>query len=173
MKEGSKLIFSDKDIQNRISCLSNELNNYYLNETVVIIGVLNGCFMFIADLVKKIDFNCEIDFVKVSTYKDNLTPINKPSVSFDGINNLKNKNILIVDDIVDSGSTINYLYDYFGKFSPKQIKSCCLVKKGKKNSLIDWIGFNFSGNFIYGYGMDYMSKYRNLNSIYEISSKNE
>ena len=169
MKEKSKLLFSDNDIQKRILSLSEDLNSHYHGKNVVIIGVLNGCFMFVSDLAKHLKFNFKLDFIKVSTYKDSLNPVNKPSVNFTINENLKGKCILIIDDIVDSGNTMNFLNDYFEKFSPKEIKSCCLIKKDKKNSDIDWIGFHFSGNFVYGYGMDYMSKYRNLNSIYELN----
>ncbi len=170
----SRKVFSSQDIQNRISSIAVKINDYYKSEEdVVIIGVLNGCFMFMSDLLKKINFKCELDFVKISTYKDSFKPVNAPSLKYDNFLTLKDKNLIIIDDIIDSGKTITYLKEYFNRFSPKEIKTCCLVVKDDKYSDIDWFGFNFSGNFIYGYGMDYMSKYRNLDSIYEVEETYE
>ncbi|OUW63058.1 MAG: hypothetical protein CBD58_00670 [bacterium TMED198] len=174
MNPKSRIIFSNQDIQKRISSIAENLNDFYKNqEDIVIIGVLNGCFMFMSDLLKKINFKCEIDFVKISTYKNNFKPVNDPSLKYDNFIDLKNKNLIIIDDIVDSGKTIKYLKKYFNRFSPNEIKTCCLIIKDDKFSDIDWFGFNFSGNFIYGYGMDYMSQFRNLDSIYEVEDTNE
>lgn len=163
---------SEEKIQNRVKELAAEISNDYKNTVPVFIGVLNGSFIFMSDLIKEISIQCEIDFFKLSSYGD-------AKISSGDVKMLKELNcdvtgrdIIIVEDIVDSGLSIKYIEELFSREKPNSVKVVSLLVKPqslKYKVKIDYIGFDIPGKFVLGYGLDYAQKYRNLKSIYVLS----
>ena len=176
-------IKSDKDltihlskdrIDARIKQIARQLRKKFSNDYPVIIGVLNGSFIFLADLVRLFEFDCEIDFVKANSYvgkkSSGRVKLDK-GVSID----LKNRRVILVEDIIDSGLTIEFLYEHILSLDPKDITIVTLLSKKnnyKLNFNIDIIGFEIGSDFIVGYGLDLNQRYRNLNSLYRLNGKN-
>ena len=163
-----KEYIDEKKIKERVEILGESITKEYKNQNdLTIICVLKGSFIFLADLVREIKLDLLIEFIDISSY-DGMSrgelKLNK-DINF----NVKNKNILIVEDIVDSGNTINFIFEYINKEKPKSIKIATLFFKPEAynfNMKIDWIGFNISNEFIVGYGLDHNEIFRNKKSIY-------
>ena len=166
-------LLSERQIQERIAELGAQLTNDYAGTIPVFIGVLNGSFSFMSDLIKNVDLDCEIDFFKLSSYGDrkissgNGTVVKELNCDVDG------RDIIIVEDIVDSGLSIKYIEDLFNENNPKSMKVVSLLRKPeslKYNVKIDYIGFDIESRFVIGYGLDYAQKFRNLRSIYVLKN---
>ena len=167
-------VYLSKDrINTRIKEIASQLSNEFFKENPVIIGVLNGSFMFLADLVRLFDFDCEIDFVKANSYVGKESS-GKVKLDKDVTVNIDNRRVILVEDIIDSGLTIDYLYEHILSFGPKDITIVTLLSKKnnyKLNFNIDIIGFEIGSDFVVGYGLDLDHKYRNLDSLYELKPK--
>ena len=168
-------VYLSKDkINSRIKEIASQLSNKFSNENPVIIGVLNGSFIFLADLVRLLDFDCEIDFVKANSYvgkESSGKVVLDKGVSID----INNRRVILVEDIIDSGLTIDYLYEHILSLKPKDITIVTLLSKKnnyKSNFNIDVIGFEIGSDFVVGYGLDLNHKYRNLDSLYGLKEKN-
>ena len=162
-------LLTEEKIQLRISELARQLSNDYRGKLPVFIGVLNGSFLFMSDLIKCLDIDCEIDFFKLSSYGDEKISSGKVRLLKELNCDVDGRDIIIVEDIVDSGLSLKYIEDLFAEKHPNSIKVISLLVK--PNSLkydvkIDYIGFNIDSQFVIGYGLDYAQKYRNLRSIY-------
>ena len=168
-------IYLSKDrIDTRIKEIAIQLSNRFSNECPVIIGVLNGSFMFLSDLVRLFDFECEIDFVKANSYVGKESS-GKVKLHKDVSIDINNRRVIIVEDIIDSGLTIEFLYKHILSFNPKDITIVTLLSKKnnyKLNFKIDFIGFEIDSDFVVGYGLDLNHKYRNLDSLYGLKEKN-
>jgi hypoxanthine phosphoribosyltransferase len=163
------------DIQSKINGLASELNADYGDKEVLFIAVLNGSFMFASDLMKKIDLNCEISFVKVSSYVGTSSMGRVDELI--GLNaDVSEKHIVIIEDIVDTGITLDKIHVLLSAGDPLSIKTCALLYKpdafkGKKKP--DYIGFSIPNSFVVGYGLDYDEKGRNLEEIYQLKTVEE
>ena len=161
----------EDEIQSRINALASIINNDYKGKEVLFIAVLNGVFMFATDLLKKIKLECEISFIKVSTYKGTSSTSNL--IDLIGLTtDLKNKEIIILDDIVDTGFTLSEIEKTIKKSNPKSLKTCALLFKPKAfkgNQKPHYIGFEIPNLFVVGYGLDYNQKGRNYSEIYQIT----
>jgi len=166
-KEFTVLISAEK-IQERVSDIAGQINNDYRNKTPLFIGVLNGAFLFTADLFKKIDLTCELSFVRVSSYSG--TSSTGTVRNLIGLNeDLKDRDIIVIEDIVDTGDTMVYLLDELKKHSPASVRLATAVFKPKalRHPIRpDYVGFELPPAFIVGYGLDYDGIGRNLNDIY-------
>jgi len=163
---------TEEKIQKRIDELGEKINKEYKTKLPIFIGVLNGSFMFMADLLKRIDINCEVDFFKLSSYGDEKISSGKVRLLKELNADVKDRHLVIVEDIVDSGLSISYIEEMFKDHNPASMKvASLLVKPGsiKYKVKIDYIGFEISDKFVIGYGLDYAQKYRNLKSIYVLS----
>lgn len=163
-------IISEELIKDKVKDISSKISRKFMGKNPVIIGVLNGSFVFLSDLIRNIEINCELDFIKVSSY---INSSNRGKIELELKNKIKldNREIIIVEDIIDSGNTLSFLYDHFKKLNVKSISSAVLLNKyqiNKKKIILDWIGFNIEDNFVVGYGLDYNNYFRNLKSIYKI-----
>lgn len=159
-------------IQKRIKELAEQISHDYNGKIPIFIGVLNGAFIFLADLIKKVTINCEIDFFKLSSYGDSKISSGNVRLLKELNCDVNGRDIIIVEDIVDSGLSIKFIEEIFNKHTPKSIKVCSLLMKPeslKYDIKIDYIGFKIPGKFVIGYGLDYAQKYRNLKSIYALS----
>lgn len=155
-------------IAKRVKEIADELNHDLKNKDVIFISILNGAFMFTTDLLKNINLNCIVSFVKLSSYNgDQTTGIVNELI---GINeDLAAKTIVVVEDIIDTGNSLNYVLKKLKKIQPKEIKIVSLLFKPdayQHDYTIDYIGFVIPNDFIVGYGLDYNGFGRNLNEIY-------
>ena len=157
-------------IQKEVSALAAQINRDFAGEDVVFIAVLNGSFMFASDLLKSISIPCEISFVKMSSYHGTESMGRVDELIGLG-NDVKGKSIIIVEDIIDSGITIDKMISLIGMENPKQVKICSLLFKPdafKGKFEPDYVGFSIPNAFVVGYGLDYNEKGRNLDAIYQI-----
>jgi hypoxanthine phosphoribosyltransferase len=169
-------LLTEEQIQLRISELAKQLSNDYKGKLPVFIGVLNGSFLFMSDLIKSLDIDCEIDFFKLSSYGDEKISSGKVKLIKELNCDVDGRDIIIVEDIVDSGLSIKYIEDLFAEKHPISMKVISLLVKPhslKYNVKIDYIGFNIDSQFVIGYGLDYAQKYRNLRSIYVLKQDSE
>ena len=162
------MYLSKDDINNRLKEMANQLSEKYCDECPVIIGILNGSFVFMADLIRKIDFECEIDFMKVNSYVGKETS-GKVQLEKDININIDNRRVIIVEDIIDSGLTIDYLHKHISAYNPKDITIVTLLSKNNNYTLnfnIDIVGFEITSEFVVGYGLDLDQRFRQLDSLY-------
>jgi len=163
---------SEKTIQSRIKELADTISKDYEGKVPVFIGVLNGSFIFMSDLVKNIGIDCEIDFFKLSSYGDEKISSGNVKLIKELNCDVNGRDLLIVEDIVDSGLSIKFIEELINQHHPTSMKVVSLLVK--PNSLrydvkIDYIGFEIPSQYVIGYGLDYAQKYRNLRSIYMLS----
>jgi hypoxanthine phosphoribosyltransferase len=152
--------------------MAEQISQDYKGKIPIFIGVLNGAFIFLSDLIKNISVDCEIDFFKLSSYGDSKISSGNVRLLKELNCDVNGRDIIIVEDIVDSGLSIKYIEEIFEKHTPNSMKVCTLLLKPeslKFNVKIDYIGFNIPSKFVIGYGLDYAQKFRNLRSIYSLS----
>lgn len=162
-------------IKDKVKDLGASISSYYdKDSTLTIVCVLKGSLLFTADLIREIRLNTNIEFLDLSSYcgiTRGKVVLNK-DINF----SIEGKEVLIVEDIVDSGNTINFILNQFKKKKAKSVKVVTLIFKPDAynfNMKIDWIGFNIKNEFIVGYGLDYNQMYRNEKSIYIIKNEQE
>jgi hypoxanthine phosphoribosyltransferase len=163
------LLLEYDQIEKRIRLIGIQLNVDYENRVPVFIGVLNGSFIFLADLIKEITISSEITFVKIASYQGTENTGNMKEVI--GLEmDLKGRDVIIVEDIIDTGATLNYLLEKVKKQEPASVSVCTLLIKPKslKHSIeeIRYTGFEIPEGFVVGYGLDYKGLGRNLRDIY-------
>ncbi|NQV74766.1 MAG: hypoxanthine phosphoribosyltransferase [Bacteroidetes bacterium] len=169
-KKNFELMLEYEQIKKRIRLLAIQLNVDFENRIPVFIGVLNGSFIFLADLIKEIHISSEVSFVKVSSYEGEKSS-GKIKKEIGLQMPLKDRDVIIVEDIVDSGKTLEYLLKMINQENPASVNVCTLLLK--PNSLkvkidqINYIGFEISDEFVVGYGLDYNGLGRNLKDIYK------
>ena len=155
----------NKDITNRSKVIAQDINNEYDGESIIFVGLLKGCLPFMSSILKSLDCKYTSCFITVSSYKG----FKSGKINFESDltkNDVYNKNIIIVDDIIDTGKSIKYVKDYLEKLKPKKIKIASLLVKDRSLKLSDWFGFKISDDFVIGYGMDLDDKFRDLEDIY-------
>lgn len=164
---------SAEQIQNRVKELALQISEEYKSSIPIFIGVLNGSFLFLSDLIRYATVDCEIDFFKLSSYGDAKISSGKVKLLKELNCDVNDRDIIIVEDIVDTGLSIKYIEELFEEKSPRSMKvASLLVKAGslKYNVKIDYIGFTIPDKFVIGYGLDYAQKYRNLKGIYVLNT---
>ena len=167
-----KKLIDKKAINNNIKQMGADITKYYQNNPITVVSILKGSLLFTSDLIREIDIEMNIEFLKIASYKGTKRKSIKSDSSIDF--NIKGKNILIVEDIVDSGNTVNYIVSEFRKYNPNSIKIATLLFKPNSynfNMKIDWIGFNIKDDFVVGYGLDYNELHRNKKSIYKLNDE--
>jgi len=170
-----KISISAAEIQTIINGIAARINHDMVGKDIVFIGILNGSFMFAADLMKKIKLPCQITFLKFSSYQG--TSSTGQVRNLIGINeDLKGKTLIILEDIVDTGITLEHIVSQLKTYEPEDIKIATLIFKPKayqKNIFLDYIGMEIPNNFIVGYGLDYDGFGRNLEDIYTLITPEE
>jgi hypoxanthine phosphoribosyltransferase len=159
------IIISETDIKQRVKKIAEEIENDFNNQEIIFIIVLKGSFVFAADLIREMKGDIKIDFISVSSYSDQTETTGKVKLLKDIDANITNQNVVVVEDIIDSGLTLNFLRDHLKMHRPKQIKICTLLDKPERRKAelpVDYIGFVIPDEFIVGYGIDYAQLYRNL-----------
>lgn len=165
-----EIFIEHEKIIDAISAVAKKINKELKGQDVIFIGILNGSFLFAADLFKQIDFECQITFLKVASYSGTTSTGTVKRLI--GINeDIHNKTVVILEDIIDSGHTIDNIIRQLKGYEPKQIKIATLLFKPKayqQKIPIDYIGLEIPNDFIVGYGLDYDGFGRNLKSIYKV-----
>jgi len=164
-------VISQETIQKRITEIAEHLNEDYADRNPIFIGVLNGSFLFIADLVKHITIPCEITFTKLASYYGGTATSGKIREDIDLVVDIKNRNVIIIEDIVDTGNTLNYLVEKLYLRKPASIRVCSLLLKPMSIEIsveeLEYVGFHIDNDFVIGYGLDYKEQGRNLLDIYK------
>lgn len=166
VKDKIKVLIEKENLEKRIDELALEIQNDYLNKDILVICILKGSLFFTVDLTKRIkNHKLEIDFMRISSYGDELISSGNINIIKDLESDINGRNVLIVEDIIDSGNTLYYLKDILEKRNPKSLKICTLLDKKSrrvKNIVPDYIGFEIENKFVVGYGLDYKDCFRNL-----------
>lgn len=162
---------TEKEIKDAIKQLAKKLQKDYQDENPIFIGILNGSFLFTADLVREFDGNCEVTFLRMASYEGTASTGNVQTVL--GIKeDIKDRNVIIIEDIVDTGNTVEKLYEVLSKEQPSSLKIATLLFKPnayKKDIPIDYVAITVGNEFLVGYGLDYDGLGRNLKDIYIIN----
>jgi len=164
------LLIKSSEIKQKVHDLGKQITNDYQNKNLLIIGILKGSFIFLADLIRSIDINTEIDFIRVSSYKNEMTPGNIELVTDLGIP-INDRDVLLVEDLLDNGGTLNFIREKILSKQPASFKTCVLLNKKKTRQFdirIDYIGFEIEDKFVVGYGTDFAQQGRNLPDIYVV-----
>ncbi|TET43443.1 MAG: hypoxanthine phosphoribosyltransferase [Dehalococcoidia bacterium] len=166
-----KIIINRDEIAKAIDRLAREINRDYQGKHPLLVSVLRGSFMFTADLIRQLDLPLELDFVRLSSYGTARESSGRVKVVQGTKTPVKDKDVLVVEDIVDTGITISFLLDYLRKKQPASLKVCTLTDKPSRRRVpvpIDYRGFTVPNKFIVGYGLDCDQKFRNLPDIYTL-----
>ena len=168
-----KLLISESDIKKRVKTLADKINEDYKDKKPIFVGILNGCYVFMADLLREITLDIEVDFVKIRSYEgDSSTGTIKlrKDISAD----INGRDIIIVEDIIDSGFTINFLVNRLRNSGPKSVSVATILFKKEVAKLdfeVDYVGFEIPPEFVVGYGLDYDEKYRDLKDVMVLESE--
>ncbi|WP_227397278.1 hypoxanthine phosphoribosyltransferase [Jeotgalibacillus aurantiacus] len=164
-KDIEKVLYTEEQLQDKIKELGAELTEEYQDKYPLAIGVLKGAMPFMADLIKRMDVYLEMDFMDVSSYGNSTVSSGEVKIIKDLNTKVEGRDILILEDIIDSGLTLHYLVDLFKYRKAKSIKIVTLLDKpsGRKADIkADYVGFIVPDEFVVGYGLDYAERYRNL-----------
>lgn len=164
---------SSSTIQQRIKELAVTINSDYKGKTPIVLGVLNGAALFTVDLFKQLEMECELSFIRVSSYHGGLTTTGQVSSVIGLKENIEGRHVLLVEDIIDTGVTVKHLFEELRKLKPASLKIATALFKPEalKHPITpDYIGFKVAPDFLVGYGLDYDGIGRNLNDIYVLKS---
>ena len=162
-----KVLISEEEIRRRVGELASQVESDFAGRDLVVVGLLTGTLMFLADLVREIDLPLRLDFIGVSSYGDGTEScklIFTKELKLDVVN----RDVLLVDDILDTGKTLRAVINKLEGMTPRQVRTCVLLSKKARREYdipADYIGFEISDEFVVGYGLDYAEKYRNLRHI--------
>ncbi|OIP26722.1 MAG: hypoxanthine phosphoribosyltransferase [Dehalococcoidia bacterium CG2_30_46_19] len=163
-----KVLISREEIKNTVARLAKEIKEDYHDTQPLLISVLKGSFMFMADLIRQLDLPVEIDFIKLSSYGAGMKSSGEVKVVQELKTPIKGRDVLVIEDVVDTGLTISFLLNYLRKKKPASLKLCALTDKPSRHKApvsIDYLGFTLPDKFIVGYGLDLNEKFRNLPDI--------
>ncbi|MEA4986797.1 MAG: hypoxanthine phosphoribosyltransferase [Anaerovorax sp.] len=166
--EFGEILISEEQLRERTKELGKQITEDYKGESILAVCILKGAVLFMTDLIREIDLDVMIDFMSVSSYGASTKSSGVVRILKDLDTAIEGKNVLIVEDIVDSGLTLKYLKDYLLGRKPKSLKICTLLDKPARRTAdvtADYFGFEVGDQFIVGYGLDYNQKYRNLSYI--------
>lgn len=166
MKDDIKeILLSEEQIAKVVKKIADEISSDYKDKNPLIISVLKGSFVFMADLVRQITIPCAIDFMSISSYGKGTRTSGEVKINKDLDTKIESRHVIIVEDILDSGLTLSYILDMFKARGPASVKLCTLLDKPDRRKIpvdIDYKGFIIPDEFVVGYGLDYNEKYRNL-----------
>ena len=163
--EFGEVMIGKEQLQRRIVELGAEISQDYKGESILAVCVLKGAVIFMSDLIREFNVDTKIDFMAVSSYGASTASSGVVRILKDLDSNIAGENLLIVEDIIDSGLTLRYLKDYLLARNPKSLKICTLLDKPERRAAevkADYVGFTIENKFIVGYGLDYNQMYRNL-----------
>ena len=159
------VMISEKEIADKVKAIAKQIEKDYEGEELLVVGILKGASVFVSDLIRNINLDVNIDFMSVSSYGNGTESSGTVRILKDLDVDIANKNVLIVEDIIDSGLTLSNLVKELGIRNPKSLKLCTLLDKPERRTVnipVDYVGFVIEDKFIVGYGIDWAEKYRNL-----------
>ena len=162
-------LYTVQEINTAVERLAREINKDYKDKNPLFLGILKGCFIFMADLVRNLDIAVEVEFVALSSYGRGRKSSGKVNIVRGLRTPIKGREILIIEDIVDTGTTLSFFLDYLKSKKPASVKVCALFDKASRRQVevpIDYLGLSVPDKFIVGYGLDCDEKYRHLPGIY-------
>jgi len=160
-----KILINEDEIREKVKELGKAITEDYKNKDLMIIGILKGCVIFLSDLVREIDLPLTMDFMVVSSYGSSTKSSGVVRIIKDLEKDITGKDVLIVEDIVDTGLTLNYIVDYLKSRNARSVKICTLLDKPERRKAevdLEYVGFHIPDEFVVGYGLDYAEEYRNL-----------
>lgn len=167
-KEVNEILITKEQIQKRIKELGSQITADYRGKNPLVVGVLKGSWIFLADLVRQIDLGCTIDFIDISTYGSGTRSSGEVRFNKDFDYSIDGKDIIMVEDIIDTGITMNFIQNLLKTRGAASVKIASLLSKPERRKVeisIDYLGFEIPDKFVIGYGLDYAEKYRGLEFI--------
>lgn len=164
-KDIEKILYSEKDIENIVNTIAKQIEKDYNDKDFIMVGLLKGSVAFMVDLMRKVNLDFSIDFIVASSYGSGTVSSGRVNIQKDISQSVEGKDILIVEDIIDSGNTLDFITKYLKAKKAKSVKPCTLFNKPDRRVAdihIDYAGAVIPDEFIVGYGLDYDEKYRNL-----------
>jgi len=163
--------FSAQQLDRLVERLAERINKDYKGKDLVLIGVMNGAFIFMADLARRLDLSVKLDFVRLASYGDKTQTCGNVRITKDVEIPLHGRHVLVVEDIIDSGITLKWLINHISNLCPESVKICALIDKRERREVevpLDYIGMTVETGFLVGYGLDFSENHRNLPAIYEV-----
>ena len=164
-KDIQEVLFSEEQLKTRVQEIAREIERDYAGKEIMLISVLRGSFIFMADLCRAIDLPCTLDFMAVSSYGKGTSSSGQVQITKDLSEDISGRHIIVVEDILDSGNTLSYLLQLLQARSPASVRLCTLLDKPSRRTKeveLHYSGFTIPDYFVVGYGLDYAEKYRNL-----------
>ena len=165
------ILISEADVRSRITELGAEITHFYQQQDIdklIVVGLLRGSFMFMADLVRELKLPVEVEFMTTSSYGSGMTSNHDVKITKDLEGDIRNEHVLIVEDIIDTGYTLEKVRSILNLRDPASLAICTLLDKPSRREVevpVEWIGFSIPDEFVVGYGIDYAQRYRNLGYI--------
>jgi hypoxanthine phosphoribosyltransferase len=162
------ILFSREIIQRRVEALAAQISRDYRGRDLLVVGILKGAFIFMADLIRALDMPCRVDFVRLASYGDGCVSSGEVRLTKDIETPVEGRDLLIVEDILDTGLTLSRLTGILGKRSPASLKACVFLDKPERRVVpfrADYVGFTIPDGFVVGYGLDLDEKYRYLPDV--------
>ena len=163
-----RILFSRQEVETAVKRLATEIRKDYQDKNPLLIGILKGSFMFMADLIRLLDFPLEVEFIRLSSYGRGKESLGKVKVVQGLRSQVRGREVLVIEDIVDTGLSVAFLLDYLQKKKPASLRLCALTDKPSRRQTpvaIDYLGFTVPDKFLVGYGLDWDEKFRNLPDI--------
>jgi len=164
-KDIQEILFSQEELDRRVSELAEQINRDYADKEILLVSVLRGSFIFMADLARKITRPCRIDFMSVSSYGKGTSSSGQVQITKDLSEDISGLHVIVIEDILDSGNTLSYLLRILEQRHPASIRLCTLLDKPDRRKVevaVHYSGFTIPDAFVVGYGLDYAERYRNL-----------
>lgn len=158
-----EILLTEEDIKTKVKELGEKISKDYEGKKVIFIGVLKGSVVFVADLMRSMTIDVSSDFMAVSSYGNSSETSGVVKILKDLDFDIEGQDVIIVEDIIDTGTTLKYLYEYIKARSPKSLKICCLLDKPERRKAditADYVGFSIPDHFVVGYGLDYSERFR-------------
>ncbi|MPS32324.1 MULTISPECIES: hypoxanthine phosphoribosyltransferase [unclassified Salinivibrio] len=166
MKHTVEVMISEQDVQARVKALGTEISEHYKDSSeLVLVGLLRGSFVFMADLCRAIDMPHAVDFMTASSYGNSMESTRDVRILKDLDDDIKGKDVLLVEDIIDTGNTLSKVCEILSLREPNSVRICTLLDKPERREVdvkVDWLGFTIPDEFVVGVGIDYAQKYRHL-----------
>ena len=160
-----EILFTEEQLKNRVKEIARQITADYAGKEIMFIGILRGSFVFMADLCRAIRLPCTLDFMSVSSYGAGTTSSGQVQITKDLSEDITGRHVIVVEDILDSGNTLSYLFQLLEARNPASLRLCTLLDKPSRRTKpisADYVGFTVPDEFVVGYGLDYDELYRNL-----------
>lgn len=165
LQDIQEILYSEEQLRGRIKELGEQISRDYKGKELLLVGILKGSVMFMSDLLKEITIPCQMDFMSVSSYGMASTSSGVVRILKDLDHEIEGKNVLVIEDIIDSGTTLKYLIKYLNSRNPESVEIACLLNKPDRRKVeldVKYLGYDVPDYFLVGYGLDYAEMYRNL-----------